>query len=43
MVGLSDFLRGGVHADAITDRIVDNTIWIETGEVNMLEDAAVAG
>lgn len=28
-------LRGGVHADAIMDRIVHSAIWIETGEVNM--------
>ena len=28
-------LGGGVHADAIMNRIVHNTIWIETGEVNM--------
>lgn len=28
-------LRGGVHADAIMDRIVHNAIWLESGEVNM--------
>lgn len=28
-------LRGGVHADAIMDRIAHSAIWIETGEVNM--------
>ena len=28
-------LRGGVHADAIMDRIVHNAVWIESGEVNM--------
>jgi len=28
-------LRGGVHADAITDRIVHNAVWLETGETNM--------
>ena len=33
-------LGGGVHADAIMDRIVHNTLWIETGEVNMREHAA---
>ena len=35
-------LGGGVHADAIMDRIVHNTIWIETGEVNMREHTATA-
>ncbi len=28
-------LGSGVHADAIMDRIVHNTLWIETGDVNM--------
>lgn len=28
-------LGGGVHADAIMDRIVHNAVWVETGEVNM--------
>lgn len=28
-------LSGGVHADAIMDRIVHNAIWLESGEVNM--------
>ena len=28
-------LGGGVHADAIMDRIVHNAIWIETGSMNM--------
>ncbi len=28
-------LRGGVHADAIMDRIVHRAIWLETGEINM--------
>ena len=28
-------LRGGVHAEAIMDRIVHTAIWIETGELNM--------
>lgn len=36
-------LGSGVHADAIMDRIVHNTIWIETGEYNMREHAAVNG
>ncbi len=30
-------LGGGVHADAIMDRIVHNAIWIETGSMNMRE------
>ncbi|MGO1408218.1 MAG: ATP-binding protein, partial [Brachybacterium sp.] len=34
---------GGVHADAIMDRIIHNTIWIETGSYNMREHAAVNG
>lgn len=29
-----------VHADAIMDRIVHNTIWIETGSTNMREHTA---
>ncbi len=33
-------LGGGVHADAIMDRIVHNTIWITTGELNMREHTA---
>ena len=33
-------LGGGVHADAIMDRIVHNTLWIETGDVNMREHTA---
>mgnify|MGYP000928673983 FL=1 len=32
-------LGGGVHADAIMDRIVHNAIWVETGSVNMREHA----
>lgn len=28
-------LGGGVHADAIMDRIVHNTAWVEMGEFNM--------
>lgn len=35
-------LGGGVHAYAIMDRIAHNTIWIETGEVNMRERTATA-
>ena len=35
-------LGGGVHADAIMDRIVHNTGWIETGDVNMREHTAAA-
>ncbi|MDV8001436.1 ATP-binding protein [Rhodococcus sp. IEGM 1408] len=34
-------LGSGVHADAIMDRIVHNTIWIETGSYNMREHAAM--
>ncbi|MGP5009144.1 ATP-binding protein [Brachybacterium tyrofermentans] len=34
-------LGGGVHADAIMDRIVHNTIWIDTGTRNMREHAAM--
>lgn len=34
-------LGSGVHADAIMDRIVHNTIWIETGDTNMREHLAV--
>lgn len=30
-------LGGGVHADAIMDRIVHNAVWIETGKMNMRE------
>ena len=30
-------LGGGVHADAIMDRIFHHTIWIETGSTNMRE------
>ncbi len=33
-------LGGGVHADAIMDRIVHNAIWIETGRMNMREHCA---
>ena len=34
-------LGGGVHADAIMDRIVHNTIWIDTGNHNMREHATL--
>lgn len=30
-------LGGGVHADAIMDRIVHNAVWVETGLMNMRE------
>jgi hypothetical protein len=30
-----------VHADAIMDRIVHNTIWIDTGNQNMREHAVM--
>jgi DNA replication protein DnaC len=33
-------LGGGAHADAILDRIVHNTIWVETGTMNMREHLA---
>ena len=33
-------LGGGVHADAIMDRIVHNAIWVETGSLNMREYCA---
>lgn len=33
-------LGGGVHADAIMDRIVHNAMWINTGNINMREHAA---
>ncbi len=36
-------LGSGVHADAIMDRIVHNTIWIETGSTNMREQTALTG
>lgn len=32
-----DRLGGGVHADAILDRIVHNAIFVETGSMNMRE------
>ncbi|KAB1640408.1 ATP-binding protein [Gulosibacter chungangensis] len=34
-------LGSGVHADAIMDRIVHNTIWVETGSYNMREHTAM--
>jgi DNA replication protein DnaC len=34
-------LGSGVHADAIMDRIVHNTIWVDTGNHNMREHAAL--
>ena len=33
-------LGGDAHADAIMDRIVHRTIWVETGETNMREQTA---
>nr|WP_209895655.1 ATP-binding protein [Brachybacterium fresconis] len=33
-------LGSGVHADAIMDRIVHNTIWVDTGSHNMREHVA---
>lgn len=33
-------LGGGVHADAIMDRIVHNAVWVETGSMNMREYCA---
>lgn len=30
-------LRGGIHADAIMDRIVHNTVWLDAGDINMRE------
>lgn len=34
-------LGSGVHADAITDRIVHNTIWVDTGTHNMREHISI--
>ena len=34
-------LGSGVHADAIMDRIVHNTIWVDTGDHNMREHATM--
>ncbi|MDR2088534.1 MAG: ATP-binding protein [Clostridiales Family XIII bacterium] len=36
-------LGGGVHADAIMDRIVHNAIWVDAGGMNMREYAAKQG
>lgn len=36
-------LGSGIHADAIMDRIIHNTIWMETGTFNMREQANAAG
>ncbi len=33
-------LGGGVHADAIMDRIIHNAIWVEAGRLNMREYCA---
>jgi DNA replication protein DnaC len=33
-------LGGGVHADAIMDRIIHNSVWVETGIMNMREHYA---
>jgi DNA replication protein DnaC len=33
-------LGGGAHADAIMDRIVHNSVWLEAGTVNMREQLA---
>lgn len=30
-------LGGGIHADSIMDRIVHNTVWLDTGSMNMRE------
>ena len=35
-------LGSGVHADAIMDRIIHNTVWVETGTYNMREHTALA-
>lgn len=35
-------LGSGVHADAIMDRIIHNTIWVEAGTYNMREHTALA-
>ena len=35
-------LDSGVHADAVMDRIVHNTLWIDTGTHNMREHAAAS-
>jgi DNA replication protein DnaC len=33
-------LGGGIHADAIMDRIIHNAVWVETGDLNMREYCA---
>lgn len=33
-------LGGGVHADAIMDRIIHNAVWVDTGSMNMREYCA---
>ncbi|MDJ0325205.1 ATP-binding protein [Cryobacterium sp. PH31-AA6] len=35
-------LGAGVHADAIMDRIIHNTTWVDTGTYNMREQTALA-
>ncbi|MEV8182934.1 ATP-binding protein [Specibacter sp. NPDC078692] len=35
-------IGSGVHADEIKDRIIHNTIWVETGTYNMREHTALA-
>ncbi|MGO4803905.1 hypothetical protein AB4089_02120 [Arthrobacter sp. 2MCAF15] len=34
--------KAGVHADAIMDRTIHNTIWVETGNCNLRERTALA-
>lgn len=36
-------LGGGVHADAIMDRIVHNAVWLEMGDMNMRQAMAGKG
>lgn len=36
-------LGGGVHADAIMDRIVHNAVWVEMGDMNMRQAMAGKG
>jgi DNA replication protein DnaC len=35
-------LGGAVHADAIMDRIVHQTIWVDTGSQNMRKHTALS-
>jgi DNA replication protein DnaC len=35
------WLGSGVHADAVMDRILHNTIWVETGSYDMREHTAL--